>query len=83
MIKATILNDIQEQGHTFKADTARVAYDAASPRAKKQHQLIYQQGATYGTVGDYCAYLSHDRLQLLEAAGYVRVERRRRKRIKL
>jgi hypothetical protein len=38
---------------------------------KKEHQLIYQQGRTYGMVGDRCRYLTNDELVDLEQRGLI------------
>ncbi len=82
MITVTILNDIQlrKDSHVFTKRVSVLNYDAKRPRAKKRHQLLYQQGERYGTVGDCCAYLTHAELEMLEASGYVRINRRRERR---
>lgn len=74
----TILRDIQlrENSFVFYRRTARIEYDSQSPRNKKLHQLIFQQGDHYGNVGDCCDYLTHDQLLDLERAGFVRIDGR-------
>lgn len=77
-VKVRILKPIIPQGWSsaFHPQSSRLIYDSASPRKRKQHQLIYQQGSRYGTVGDMCEYLSHDDLLALERDGFVRIDGR-------
>ena len=74
----TILKDIQlrKDSHVFHRRTAQIEYDSQSPRHKKLHQLIFQQGDHYGTIGDCCDYLTHDLLLDLERGGFVRINGR-------
>lgn len=51
----------------------RLILDKKSPSNKKEHQLIYQQGSQYGSVGDCCAYLSNEDLLKLEAKGMIKI----------
>lgn len=76
-IRVQILRDIKRPDYRlpFYAHTVRIEYDAKAPRARKTHQLIYQQGPCYGTVGDCCDYLTHDELLELERQGFVRISR--------
>lgn len=68
----TILRDIKRPGYTtpFYARTARIDFYSA----KKGHQIIYQQGPRYGSVGDCCDDLTHAELLELERDGFVRIE---------
>lgn len=77
MITIKILKDITPKGwsSTFYAATSKFNYDAKSPRAKKDHQLIFQRGPYYGEVGDMCAGFTHDELLELERQGFVKIER--------
>ena len=71
-----ILRDIPRGSYSvFIRHRSRIEYDAKNPIAKKNHQLIYQQGDHYGTVGDMCNYLTHDELLELEQQGYIRIVR--------
>lgn len=79
-VRVVILRDIQlwPNGHIFTKRCSSIEYDAKNPKAKKVHQLIYQQGDRYGTVGDCCEYLTHEKLLELEAAGHIRTENKKR-----
>jgi hypothetical protein len=67
-----VLRDITPPGwSTFIRHRTRIDYDAYTPRAKKRHQLVYQQGDVYGTVGDKCSYLTHDELLALVRDGSI------------
>lgn len=80
-MKVELLTDIKTDDlGVFYKSSSRIEYDAKSPTLHKLHALIYQQGPSYGSVGDKCSYLTHDRLLLLEAAGNVRIARRRKTR---
>ncbi|HKS28949.1 MAG TPA: hypothetical protein VJS44_14075 [Pyrinomonadaceae bacterium] len=74
----TILKDIQlrPNSHIFYRRSSQLVYDNRSPRDKKQHQLLFQQGDRYGTVGDCCDYISHEQLLELEQQGFVRINGR-------
>jgi len=76
MIVITILKDIQlrKGGHVYTRKVSALKYDANRAKAAKRHQLLYQQGEQYGTVGDCCDYLTHDQLLQLEADGYIHIE---------
>lgn len=73
-----MLKDITPPGWSsvFYVGSSRFEYDAKSPRAKKDHQLIFQRGPYFGEVGDMCAGFTHDQLLALERDGYVKIERR-------
>jgi hypothetical protein len=75
MITVEILADIERPSyrHPFYARCSRIVYDAKSPRAKKIHQLLYQQGPRYGQIGDACDYVRHDELLEMERRGLVRI----------
>jgi hypothetical protein len=56
----------------------RITYDSRNPCRRKQHTLIDQRDPQrFGTVGDRCDYLDHGELLELEAAGYIKIDRRR------
>jgi hypothetical protein len=59
--RVIILKDIKRPmfSEPFYAHSAHIEYDAKSPLTKKQHALVFQQGHSYGTIGDCCDYLSH------------------------
>ncbi len=68
-----VQRDITPRGYSepFIRHRSFIVYDAKSPVLRKHHQLVYQQGDQYGTVGDRCAYLSHEDLLALERDGSV------------
>jgi hypothetical protein len=67
-----VVRDITPSGWSaFIRHRTRIDYDAYTPRAKKRHQLVYQQGDVYGTVGDKCLYLTHDELLALLRDGAI------------
>ena len=55
----------------------KLILDKKSPSAKKEHQLIYQQGVNYGSVGDCCTYLTNDDLLKLEEKGMIKIKKTR------
>lgn len=55
----------------------RLILDKKKPSNKKEHQLIYQQGSHYGTVGDCCNYLNNNDLLELEAKGMILIDKAR------
>lgn len=61
---------------TFYPATSRFVYDANNPQSKKDHQLIFQRGPSYGNVGDMCAGFTHEQLLELERTGFVEIVRR-------
>lgn len=73
-----ILKDIQlrENGFVFFRRSAHIRYDARSPRDRKLHTLLFQQGDGYGEAGDCCEYLTHGQLSDLERRGFVRIHGR-------
>ncbi len=75
-MRVEILQDITTrfQGTFFKR-SAEIIYDARSPKKRKTHQLVFQQGSSFGNVGDKCEYLTHDELQDLVREGKVRIKR--------
>lgn len=77
MIKVKILNPIVRPmfDDPFHVN-CRIKYDSRAQR--KLHVLLDQRDPQrYGSIGDRCDYLSHSELLALEAAGYVKIERRR------
>lgn len=81
-MKITILRDIEAPGFSsiFFKRSSRIIYDTKSPKTKKLHQLLYQQGERYGEIGDMCTYLKHDELLDLERRGFVSIKRSTNKR---
>lgn len=73
-MKFIILKDITPRGYLqpFIRHRSFIEYDTNRPRAKKAHALVYQQDDQYGTVGDRCAYLTHEELLELERTGFIR-----------
>jgi hypothetical protein len=53
----------------------KIILDKKSPASRKTHQLIFQQGSHYGTVGDFCTYLSNKDLLELEAKGVISIKK--------
>lgn len=70
-----ILKDIVfENGMCFPNwRNTRIELDKTNPVKRKCHQLIYQQGPYYGSVGDRCEYLTHEQLFKLEADGLIKI----------
>jgi len=68
-----VLRDITPPGWStpFPRHRTFVDYDARHPVAKKNHQLVYQQRDTYGTVGDMAVDVSHGELLELERNGAI------------
>jgi hypothetical protein len=68
-----VQRDITPRGYSepFIRHRSFIIYDAKRPTDKKEHQLIYQQGDRYGTVGDRCVNLGHEELLALERDGSV------------
>ena len=68
-----VQRDITPRGYSepFLRHRSFIVYDAKRSTAKKEHQIIYQQGDQYGTVGDRCASLGHEELLELERDGSV------------
>jgi len=53
----------------------RIILDKKNPSHRKEHQLIYQQAANYGTVGDRCTYLDNFELLELEKKGFITIHK--------
>ena len=76
-MRAIVLKDITPVGwgpclEPFIRHRSFITYDK-----RRGHQLIYQQGDRYGTVGDRCYDMPHEELLALVRDGYVRLERGR------
>ena len=50
-----------------------IELDKKSVVAKKEHGITFQQERYFGTVGDYCHYISHDELFELEEKGMIKI----------
>jgi len=53
----------------------KIVLDKKSPSNRKEHQLIYQQGPQYGSVGDCCKYLDNFELLELESKGFITIRK--------
>ena len=72
--KVTVLKPIPIKGIERPMPVfSRIELDKSYPVAKREHQVIFQQGAYYGEVGDRCYYISQEELLKLEADGIVRL----------
>jgi hypothetical protein len=74
----TVLKDIQLTADSFLyLNNGRTEVIVDKSRSKyKEHQLIYQQGVSYGTVGDCCNYLDDEDLRVLEERGLIQITRK-------
>lgn len=74
----TVLKDIRlTEGSFLYLNNGRTRIVVDRSRSKyKEHELIYQQGQSYGTVGDCCNYLDDDDLEALEQRGLIQIERK-------
>jgi hypothetical protein len=67
---------VTPNGFVYPLNTkTKLILDKKSPSKKKEHQLVYQQGICYGSVGDCCTYLSNDDLFALEAKGMILIHK--------
>lgn len=67
---------LKEGGFTYPlGPCTKLVLDKKSRTKNKQHELLYQQGPYYGTVGDRCAYLNNDDLFALEAKGMISIKK--------
>lgn len=75
VVSVTILKDIELANGLRYALCPQVSIilDKKRKSDSKIHELIYQQGANYGTIGDRCTYLSHDELFELEEKGMIKI----------
>lgn len=74
-MKVSILRDIETPDGTFFARTSQIDYDAKNPKVRKIHVLSFQQGRSYGLVGDKATYLTHEKLLELEQQGSIQLIR--------
>lgn len=51
----------------------KIVLDSSAPIAKKEHQILFQQGPRYGSVGDYCYSVDHEELFELERKGMIKI----------
>lgn len=51
----------------------KIILDKKSVIKKKEHQIVYQQGACYGSVGDMCDYVTHEQLFRLAESGAIKI----------
>lgn len=71
---------LREGGFTYPLNSnTKIILDRKSPSNKKMHELVYQQGVYYGSVGDCSDCLSNDDLLELEAKGMIKVKKIDRK----
>lgn len=78
ILRVTQLKGIQVSEDSFIFPIScqtRLILDKKSPSKNKEHQLIYQQGARYGEVGDCCVYLSNEDLLRLEEKGMIKIDK--------
>lgn len=67
---------VRDGGFLFPLNPmTRIVLDKKSPSHKKEHQLIFQQGSNYGSVGDCCNYLSNEDLFTLERKGMISIKK--------
>jgi len=52
---------------------AKIILDKKKPTAKKLHQITWQSGPYYGSVGDMTDYISHDELLQLDQQGSIKI----------
>lgn len=52
----------------------RIILDKKKPYAKKLHQITWQSGPYYGSVGDMTDYISHEELLELEHQGAIMIK---------
>lgn len=69
-MRVTILKDIPGRYQVYPKQLSGIHYDK-----RRGHQLYYQQGRSYGQVGDCCEYITHETLMELQETGYVRIVR--------
>jgi hypothetical protein len=51
----------------------KIILDKKKPYAKKLHQITWQSGPYYGSVGDMTDYISHEELLELEKQGVLKI----------
>lgn len=65
---------INENGFVYPLNCCtKIELDKKSPSNKKEHQIVYQQGRQYGSVGDCCTSVNNDELFELEAKGMIKI----------
>ncbi|WP_428663426.1 hypothetical protein [Runella sp.] len=80
ILKVRQLKPITLGGFVFPVNCCvLIDLDKVKPVAKKEHQIVYQQGRTFGTVGDYCMSFNHDKLLEMEKNGLVEITRSKSK----
>jgi hypothetical protein len=52
-----------------------IILDKKKPYAKKLHQITWQSGPSYGSVGDMTEYITHEELLELEQQGAITIQR--------
>lgn len=78
IISVTQLKPIEFEGNyfTFPLNSkTKIILDKKNPSHRKEHQLIYQQSAFYGEVGDRCKYLNNFELFELEKKGFILIKK--------
>ena len=53
---------------------SKINLDKKKPIPKKEHQILWTIGETFGEVGDQCDYVSHAELFELHEKGFIRLE---------
>ena len=81
ILSVTQLKPITIWNTTFPLNSkTRIILDKKNPSHRKEHQLIFQQSAYYGEVGDCCKYLDNFELLDLEAKGFISIKKAKSKR---
>lgn len=63
---------VLENGNIYPlSPKVHIELDKKNKAANKLHQIYYQQGSNYGSVGDRCDYITHDELFRLEEKGMI------------
>lgn len=50
---------------------SRIVLDKKRDVPKKEHQLLWTSGETFGNLGDRCKYISHEELFELQRKGFI------------
>lgn len=70
------LKPISLNGMEYPLDwRTKITLDKKSPSHRKEHQLLFQQGPCYGSIGDCCKYLDNIELLELEKAGFLSIKK--------
>jgi len=67
---------VDEDSFVFPlGSTTKIILDKTGPSINKTHQLLYQQGSHFGSVGDCCKYLDNSQLLHLENKGMIEIKK--------